>query len=545
MVRERFGIDADVCTGDHSCIRLSGCPSLTVKTNPDPLRRDPVAYVDNSCVGCGVCGEVAHAAVLCPSFYRADVIVNPTAWDRLKARLRISRHSHTGVEAPHGPSRLTIAALGGQGGGVVTDWLVMAARRAGYFVQATSVPGVAQRTGATIYYLEFFPRSDAPEGREPIMALMPNPGDVDIVVASEWMEAGRAINRGLVTKDRTTLIASTHRDYTIGEKIALGEGRASSRELFEIASAAAAKLIGFDMVKVADAAGGRISAVILGSIAGAGVLPWGIEEYHHAIKESGVGVEASLAAFEAGRLAVIAAAAKPLTAAAWPDSHGTIDSSDYTLEAVSAAAAADGSKIDFLQRCASCSEWRRRGCPTIRTTPMPLCFWIESSASWRSTHRDRSDALTAATARSLGLWMSFEDVMRVAQVKTRRGRAMRIRREVKAGPKDLVEVREFVKPRVEEICGTLPAGIGPAPAGFGRARIGLWLDSQPGAAYRPRPSAALPLLRSLAALRRFRRGSLRYQIENDRIEGVAEADRGDRPAGLCTWPWNSRNAKRW
>jgi indolepyruvate ferredoxin oxidoreductase, alpha subunit len=88
VVRERFGIDADVCTGDHSCIRLSGCPSLTVKTNPDPLRRDPVAYVDNSCVGCGVCGEVAHAAVLCPSFYRADVIVNPSAWDRFLHRVR-------------------------------------------------------------------------------------------------------------------------------------------------------------------------------------------------------------------------------------------------------------------------------------------------------------------------------------------------------------------------------------------------------------------------------------------------------------------------
>jgi indolepyruvate ferredoxin oxidoreductase alpha subunit len=90
VVRERFGIDADVCTGDHSCIRLSGCPSLTVKTNPDPLRRDPVAFVDNSCVGCGVCGEVAHAAVLCPSFYRADVIVNPNVWDRLMQWLRSS-----------------------------------------------------------------------------------------------------------------------------------------------------------------------------------------------------------------------------------------------------------------------------------------------------------------------------------------------------------------------------------------------------------------------------------------------------------------------
>src|SRR5450631_2182828 len=175
--------------------------------------------------------------------------------------------------------KLTIAALGGQGGAVLADWLIEIAEAEGYIAQSTSVPGVAQRTGATIYYLEFFPRSAAPDGREPIMALMPNPGDVDIVVASEWMEAGRAINRGLVTKDRTTLIASTHRDYTIGEKMALGEGRANSRELFEIASGTAAKLICFDMVKVADDAGGRISAVILGSIAGAAVLPWGIEEY--------------------------------------------------------------------------------------------------------------------------------------------------------------------------------------------------------------------------------------------------------------------------
>jgi indolepyruvate ferredoxin oxidoreductase alpha subunit len=88
IVRQRFGIDPDVCTGDHSCIRLSGCPSLTIKANPDPLRRDPIAHVDNSCVGCGVCGEVAHAAVLCPSFYRADVVTNPGSWDRIKFRIR-------------------------------------------------------------------------------------------------------------------------------------------------------------------------------------------------------------------------------------------------------------------------------------------------------------------------------------------------------------------------------------------------------------------------------------------------------------------------
>ncbi len=88
VVRERFGVDPDTCTGDHSCIRLSGCPSLTLAPNPDPLRREPVTKVINSCVGCGLCGEVAHAAVLCPSFYRATIIANPTSWDRLKDRIR-------------------------------------------------------------------------------------------------------------------------------------------------------------------------------------------------------------------------------------------------------------------------------------------------------------------------------------------------------------------------------------------------------------------------------------------------------------------------
>ena len=88
VVRTRFGVDEDTCTGDHSCIRLSGCPSLTVKPNPDPLRPDPVAHVNNDCVGCGVCGEVADAAVLCPSFYRADIVQNPRPWDRWLSTLR-------------------------------------------------------------------------------------------------------------------------------------------------------------------------------------------------------------------------------------------------------------------------------------------------------------------------------------------------------------------------------------------------------------------------------------------------------------------------
>jgi indolepyruvate ferredoxin oxidoreductase, beta subunit len=413
------------------------------------------------------------------------------------------------------PITLTIAALGGQGGGVVTDWLVMAAHRAGYFVQATSVPGVAQRTGATIYYMEFFPRADAPDGREPVMALMPNPGDVDIVVASEWMEAGRTINRGLVTKDRTTLIASTHRDYTIGEKIALGDGRVSSRELFEIAAANAAKLIGFNMVEVAEAAGGRISAVILGSIAGAGVLPWGIEEYHHAIKESGVGVEASLAAFEAGRRAVIAAAAKPLSAASWPSDHGAIDSSGYTLGALPLAL-----RMRITERfpaglhellgmaAARLADYQDDAYAGLFLDRVERVFPFEAGRS--------NNSLTAATARSLGLWMSFEDVMRVAQIKTRRGRAERIRREVAAQPADLVQVREFVKPRVEEICGSLPAGLGRRLLASPLANRALSKFTA-GRRISTSTVSGFALLRCLAASRRFRRGTLRFRIENQRI----------------------------
>src|SRR5882762_8978677 len=151
------------------------------------------------------------------------------------------------------PIKLTIAALGGQGGGVLANWLIEIAEAERYLVQSTSVPGVAQRTGATIYYLEFFPRAAASQaGREPIMALMPVSGDVDCVVASELVEAGRAIQRGLVSPDRTTLIASSHRSYAISEKSAMGQGGADEAQLTELVRSQAKRLILFDMDAVAE-----------------------------------------------------------------------------------------------------------------------------------------------------------------------------------------------------------------------------------------------------------------------------------------------------
>ena len=183
--------------------------------------------------------------------------------------------------------KLAILAVGGQGGGVLADWIVDVAERNGYLAQSTSVPGVAQRTGATIYYIEMC--RDA--GRPPVFALSPSQGDVDILIAAELMEAGRAIMRGFVTPDRTTLIASSHRIAAVSEKIEPGDGRASSAKVRETAELASKRFIAFDMEKIAVENGSMISASLLGALAGSGALPFPRESYEKTIRASGRGRE--------------------------------------------------------------------------------------------------------------------------------------------------------------------------------------------------------------------------------------------------------------
>src|SRR5690349_1240995 len=192
---------------------------------------------------------------------------------------------------------IAILAMGGEGGGVLADWIVDLAENAGWIAQTTSVPGVAQRTGATIYYVEIFPGT---AGREPVLALMPVPGEVDVVIASELMEMGRAIQRGLVTPDRTTLIASTHRVYSMTEKIALGDGRVQSDVLTDSGKVAAKRFIHADFAQIAADTGSVISAALFGALAASGSLPFGRQQYEEAIRAGGIGVESSLAAFDAG-----------------------------------------------------------------------------------------------------------------------------------------------------------------------------------------------------------------------------------------------------
>ena len=154
------------------------------------------------------------------------------------------------------PVSILIAALGGQGGGVLTEWIVAAAAHAGYPAQSTSIPGVAQRTGATTYYLEVFPeRIGAGRPPSPTFSLYPMAGDVDVIIASEMLEAGRTLETDYASPDRTTVIASTHRLFAIGEKSALGNGVFPRERLEEAARVLARRLIAFDAL--ADRAADR------------------------------------------------------------------------------------------------------------------------------------------------------------------------------------------------------------------------------------------------------------------------------------------------
>jgi indolepyruvate ferredoxin oxidoreductase, beta subunit len=411
------------------------------------------------------------------------------------------------------PLKLCIAALGGQGGGVLADWLIEIAEAEGYLAQSTSVPGVAQRTGATIYYLEFFPRQEAERaGREPIMALMPVPGDVDCVVASELVEAGRAIQRGLVDRERTTLIASIHRSYSIGEKSALGQGAADTAGLIELARTQAKRLILFDMDAVAEQHRSVVSSVLLGAICGSGVLPFGRAAFEAAIAKSGISVTTNLAAFadaceRAGRgHAESAPAAAPARAAGIPERARSarlqplLDRVRHLPEAVQPLALEGARRAIDYQDPAYAASYLSR---LERISALDV-----AGEKW---------ALTAAVARGLALWMTFEDTIRVADLKTRAARFARVNADVRAAPGQLFGITEFMKPRVAEIAGTLPAAMGSWV--LGSPRVWRWLSRLTGSRrIRTNTIGGFLLLHALGGMKRWRRGTLRYVEENARIE---------------------------
>ncbi|WP_158811766.1 indolepyruvate oxidoreductase subunit beta family protein [Beijerinckia sp. L45] len=407
------------------------------------------------------------------------------------------------------PLCVAILAMGGQGGGVLSDWIVAMAEAEGWAAQSTSVPGVAQRTGATIYYIEMLPEK---AGRRPIFALMPTPGDVDVVLAAEFMEAGRSMMRGLVTPDRTVLIASTHRAFAVQEKEKPGNGIADPNAVFAAAGIAAKRIIGFDMQALAEQNGTVISATLFGALAGAAVLPFRRDAYENAIRVGGKGAEPSLRGFAAGFSGVtqkplddIPAPPPKVAPAPVATGYAALDAlldriaRELPPEAQDLARAGVERLVDY-QDVAYANEYLDRLAPFL--------------ALDRQCGGDtKSFALTVQAAKYLAVGMSYDDVIRVADLKTRASRFDRVHREVGAKGDQIVIMTEFMHPRMEEVLGSLPRRLGQALEA--RPRLVKALDRVVNRGRRVRTATIFWFLGLyiVSGLKAFRRGTLRHERE--------------------------------
>lgn len=420
-----------------------------------------------------------------------------------------------GLPAFDRPLSIAVLAMGGQGGGVLTDWIVAAAEHAGWIAQSTSVPGVAQRTGATIYYVEMLPPRD---GRHPVLSLMPTPGDVDVVAAAEFMEAGRAMLRGLVTPDRTTLIASTHRSLAVSEKEKPGDGIASSEPVYEASDFAARRAIQFDMQALAERNGSVISAVMFGALAGSGVLPFPRETFEAAIREGGKGVEPSLRAFGAG----FERASRPAETAPVPDAEvpPPVPTRVGVPQLDGLLARIHGEFPQTLRPMLFAGVKRLTDYQDVAYAGEYLDRMRDLLALDRRHGGEAAGhAFTAAAAKYLAVAMAYDDVIRVADLKTRASRFERIDKEIGKRDDQLLYMTEFMHPRMEEVIGTMPKG------------LGLWLEGKPGlvrlldrAVNRGRRVKTGHVswflsLNLVAALRPARRKLLRHARETAHIEG--------------------------
>jgi indolepyruvate ferredoxin oxidoreductase beta subunit len=407
------------------------------------------------------------------------------------------------------PITIAVLAIGGQGGGVLVDWIVALAEREGWRAQSTSVPGVAQRTGATIYYVEAIA---AAPGQTPVFSGMAAPGDVDIVIAAEWMEAGRAIQRGLVTPDRTTLIASTHRAYAVSEKAAPGDGMADSGAVTAAARAASRRFIAFDMAALAEQAGSVVSSVLFGALCGAGVLPFPRAAFEATVSAAGIGVRASLQGFALGYDATTArpelvavpppSAPTPVLASVGHAPYDSLLSRAAALPAVAHAMLAEGLRhVVAYQDIAYGSAYLDAVEAIAKAAPRPMPAPTVSLAETAAKYVARA--------------MVYDDVIRVAALKTQPSRATRVEREIGG---QVIAVTDFMHPRMEELLGLLTPAFGVALERRPRlvAAIGRLLCGP--RRIRTDTIAGFLLLYCVAGLRGWRRRTLRHAREWARID---------------------------
>ncbi|MBP8294608.1 MAG: indolepyruvate oxidoreductase subunit beta family protein [Burkholderiales bacterium] len=459
------------------------------------------------------------------------------------------------------PITLLLCALGGEGGGVLSEWLVAAAREAGYAVQSTSVPGVAQRTGATTYYVEVFPVPVAElGGRQPVFSLYPVPGALDALVSSELLETVRQIGNGMASRARTLIITSSARVLTTNERMQMADGRVPPAPLADIVREHSLMHHVFDMDGITRESGTIVSAVMFGAIAASGVLPVPRGACEAVIRAGGKGAEASLRGFarawdqvsaERERVAfvgnVLGGAATPALSAAATAYDGAMPAaaslsfaSPATTSPAAAFAAATLPGPAATAGTALPAAIAARFPSAVHDMLALGCVRLVEyqDAAYRDLYLERLERVLAAertgaaaggdardwattrtAARYLALWMAYDDIVRVAELKARASRAGRVRREVRVADGELLRVYDYFKPGIPEIAALLPPRWAGALMRWDRGRQS-----------RGQPSFALPLkigthgvagmlaLRALAGLKGLRRHGSRYAQEQQAIE---------------------------
>ena len=393
-------------------------------------------------------------------------------------------------------TRILLAALGGEGGGVLMNWVVAAARRAGHVVQATSVPGVAQRTGSTSYYIEVAPK-DAPDT---VLGLVPMAGRVDVVVSSELVETARVLAAGFVSPKRTTVVSSTARLFSTAEKIDMGDGRYSEENVRHAVDAMAQESFLLDLGKIAKDNGTFVSATMFGALAACGVLPWSPRSSRDVLED-----ERSRAGFDAAAKAVEAIKVGEVTVSA-PES----------AEVLTFAELPSGLREVMHHGAERCADYQDDAYRDLFIGRAEALIAAIDLSDHRAVH-----AVTEAVRR-LVLWMAYEDIARVADLKTRPERFARIRDEVKLEDGQILRVTEYMKPRAEEIADILPVSIGKRI--MARAKNGgRFPFLGKGRFIRSNGLFGYHLLRLTAALKHIRRRSLRYEEEQSAIEDWLDA----------------------
>ena len=385
--------------------------------------------------------------------------------------------------------RILIAALGGEGGGVLAGWITDAAVAEGFMAQRTSIPGVAQRTGATTYYIEIMDRA---EGQSAVMALSPCPGEVDLVVASELLEATRVVHGGFVTQDRTTVTSSTQRVFTIQERMAMGDGRADVQQMRGLVERFARQATFADFGAIAASASCHVNSVLLGAISL--LLPMQPDSLRAAIRRDGRAVDANLRGFDLGRNVVTQASPDPVAPGTPVRPLRALPpvGLEDLLEGLPSGIHATVSEgihrlVDFQDEALARSFVQK----ILRFVSLP----------------NADDELLNELARHLAVRMSSEDTIRVAQLKLRDERLLRLAREAKARDGDIVEVTEFLKPGPEELLSVLPLWIG-KPLLVASQRLRLSSLSFP-LKIRTSGIFGFLLLKMLAAMKPWRPKSLR------------------------------------